>query len=106
MVEPRLGGGAGGPAKWVIPATKANLWWRHPESEEVLRRYREGDCYAHLVSPRRSTDSVRVFSSLNRLLYDARPMSGLYTDRLREQHRESLISLLPEGSPGGPRASV
>lgn len=95
--------GRGGAAKWVMTAvSKADLWWIDaPELEQpVIQYYRSGTHFQALGPATEGPHVVVPYSSLNQPFFGQVPMSGWYSDNLRDNHRKKLVATLLELASG------
>jgi hypothetical protein len=85
--------GPGGRAKWLITAcSKADLWLSPDPKRAVMNHYEAG-AYFQALGEAQSTDhAVLRFSAHNQLFYDSVPMSGFYTDELRNKDQAVLVA--------------
>jgi len=85
--------GEGGAAKWIITlVTKSDLWWTPQAEQTVMQYYASGEYFRRLASAQRVNHVVLPYCSIHKLFYGAAPMSGFYTDDLRNDHHVALVA--------------
>ena len=90
--------GPGGSASWVLTVvTKADLWWSDADDQPVIDYYRHGAYQAALRNRLATTPhTVLAHSSHAQKFFHVVPVSGHYTEELRQSDRSSLIARLME----------
>jgi hypothetical protein len=85
--------GEGGSAKWIITlVTKSDLWWTPEAEQKVMLYYSAGDYFRRLGSAQRVNHVVLPYCSIHKLFYGAAPMTGFYSDDLRNDHHFDLVA--------------
>jgi hypothetical protein len=85
--------GEGGAAKWIITlATKSDLWWTPDIEQKVMLYYSAGPYFKALRSAQRVNHAVLPYCSIHKLFYGKAPMTGFYSDNLRNEHHNELVA--------------
>jgi hypothetical protein len=85
--------GEGGAARWIITlATKSDLWWAPQADQEVMLYYSSGEYFTAFGPAQRVNHSALPYCSIHKLFYEQAPMSGFYSDKLRNEHHVELVA--------------
>jgi 50S ribosome-binding GTPase len=85
--------GEGGAAKWIITlVSKADLWWTPNKEQDVMLHYSSGRYFERLGNAQRINHVVLPYCSIHKLFYGHAPMTGFYSDDLRNSHHIDLVA--------------
>lgn len=85
--------GEGGPARWVVTVvTKADIWWQNSPEQPAIEHYKAKNYMTALAEATVVPHSVKPYSSIRHLFYDAIPMSGYYSDQQRTEDHNALVA--------------